>query len=269
MVHKSLVKRIPERFSRKRLRMTYVLGMRCSGGLVLCADSMEGDGIGKHYVQKLQVVGIDGQWGLCWGCSGSGDVIRKFNSAVKAALAQETYDKAKIELQMEATLKSVREGYPYEDRIDIVAGLYGRSFEGIPEYWLYRGRSNSTCFAPEKRFAVAGSDVTVSDFLLENIYDPLAHVDYCQRLGVVATGLMKRHAEGVDGMTSVFSYRVGSDGWEPMLDDEVAAVEALFPLSQLDEAVNRFWFAHPGNRRLLDEMNQAEILKSRSLPSVK
>ena len=247
--------------------MTYVLGMRCSDGLVLCADSMEGDGIGKHYVQKLHVIEPDGQWGLCWGCSGSGDVIRKFDFVVKTSLAkQKAYNKGQIEELIEGCLKFVKESYPAENRIYVIAGLYGTSLDGVPEYQLYRGYSDSSCLAPEKKFAVAGNDVAVSDFFLGNTYDPFAHVDYCQRVGVVTTGLMKRHAEGVDGMTYVFSYHVGSDGWKPMLDREVAAIEAQFPLSQLDEAVSRFWMEHPGNGRIIDELNRAEILKLKSLP---
>lgn len=247
--------------------MTYVLGMRCGDGLVLCADSMEGDSIGKHYVQKLHVFRVENLWGLCWGCAGSGDVIRKFDSVVKTSLAkQEAYNKGQIEELIEGCLKFVMESYPAENRIYVIAGLYGTSLDGVPEYQLYRGYSDSSCLAPENKFAVAGMNVTVSDFFLGSTYNPLAHVDYCQRVGVVATGLMKRHAEGVDGMTSVFSYRVGSDGWKPMLDREIEAVEAQFPLSQLDEAVSRFWMGHPGNGRILDEMNRAEILKLKSLP---
>jgi hypothetical protein len=241
--------------------------MRCSDGLVLCADSMEGDSIGKHYVQKLHVIGVENLWGLCWGCAGSGDVIRKFDSIVKTSLAkQEAYNKWQIEELIEGCLKFVKESYPAENRIDVIAGLYGTSLDGVPEYQLYRGYSDSSCLAPEKKFAVAGMDVTVSDFFLGSTYDLFAHVDYCQRVGVVATGLMKRHAVGVDGMTSVFSYRIGSDGWIPMLDREVTAIEEHFPLSQLNEAVSRFWMAHPINGRMLDEMNRAEILKLKSLP---
>jgi hypothetical protein len=104
-------------------------------------------------------------------------------------------------------------------------------------------------------------DVTVSDFFLQNTYHSLAHVDYCRRVGIVATALMKRHAEGVDGSTSVFSYRCGSNGWEPMLDSDITAMEGQFPLNELDEAVSRFWMKHPVNANLLKEMTQSEIFK--------
>jgi hypothetical protein len=130
--------------------MTYVLGMRCLDGLVLCADSMEGDSIGKHYVQKLHVGGVDGQWGICWGCSGSGDVIRKFNSAVREALAKQPYDKGAIEQAIEGCLKFVKQSYPDTDRIYVIAGLYGLSADRGAEFGLYRGYSDSICFAPEK-----------------------------------------------------------------------------------------------------------------------
>ena len=242
--------------------MTYVLGMKCTDGLVLCADSMEGDGVNKRFMQKLHIAGSDGQWGLCWGCSGSGDVIRNFDSAVKGSLETRTaYDKEEIEEQIEACLKFVKESYPPEDRIYLVAGLYGLSPDGMPEHWLYRGYSASTCLAPEKEFAAVGMDLTVSDFFLENTYHSFAHVDYCERIGIVATALMKRHAEGVDGPINVFSHRINSPNWEPLLEHEVSAIEGQFPLSELDEAVGRFWMAHPGNANVFREMESAQIAK--------
>jgi 20S proteasome alpha/beta subunit len=242
--------------------MTYVLGMKCTDGLVLCADSMEGDSVNKRFIQKLHVAGSDGQWGFCWGCAGSGDVIRKFDSAVKGSLERiAAYDKEQIEEQVEACLKHAKESYSPEHRVYVVAGLYGLSRDGVPEHWLYRGYSDSTCLAPEKEFAAVGMDLTVSDFFLENTYHAFAHVDYCQRIGIVATALMKRHAEGVDGATNVFSYRINSRKWEPLLDHEVSAIEGQFPLSGLDEAVRRFWTAHSGNAHVFSEMESAQIAK--------
>jgi hypothetical protein len=241
--------------------MTYVLGMKCTDGLVLCADSMEGDGVNKRFVQKLHAGG-SGQWGLCWGCSGSGDVIRKFDSAVKGSLEAITaYDKKEIEEQLEACLKFAKESYPEEHRIYVIAGLYGLSHDGTPEYGIYRGYSQSTCLAPENEFAAVGMDLTVSDFFLQNTYHHFAHVDYCQRIGIVATALMKRHAEGVDGPTNVFSYRINCRQWEPLLDSEVCAIEGQFSLSELDDAVRKFWMTHPSNANVFEEMAKAQTAK--------
>ena len=46
-------KRLPER----RPRVTFIVGIRCANGLVLAADSQEGDGITKRFVNKLELRG--------------------------------------------------------------------------------------------------------------------------------------------------------------------------------------------------------------------
>jgi hypothetical protein len=101
-------------------------------------------------------------------------------------------------------------------------------------------------------------DVTLADFFLTNTYHPLMPVSHGCRLGVFATNLMKRHADGVGGDTDCVSHIIGTSGWKFALDRELADIEKAFPLSSLDESVSRYWMAFDTNQDL-SELTQAEL----------
>jgi hypothetical protein len=59
--------------------MTFIAGLRCQDGLVLCSDSLESDGYNKKNVQKLFFHEMEGQWGAAFGCSGTGAACTNFS----------------------------------------------------------------------------------------------------------------------------------------------------------------------------------------------
>lgn len=246
--------------------MTFVVGMKCRDGLVLCADTLESDGVTKTYHTKLsQFLWNDGaeDWGLCWGASGSSYTCDKFKDKMKQAFKKQKYNRAAIEEKIETCLGFIRQSYPAADEIRVVAGLFGKlqkpeSGESLYELNLYRGASNSECFSPVRQYCCAGMDVTLADFFLANTYHPLMPVSHGKRLGVFVTNLMKRHADGVGGESDCISHVIGISEWRFSTASEISEIEEEFPLSSLDESVSRYWMGFDMNQNL-DELTQSEM----------
>jgi hypothetical protein len=182
---------------------------------------------------------------------------------MKQAFKKQKYNRAAIEEKIETCLGFIRQSYPASDEIRVVVGLFGKLLTVEPgesqyELNLYRGASNSECVSPVRQYCCAGMDVTLADFFLTNTYHPLMPVSHGCRLGVFATNLMKRHADGVGGDTDCVSHIIGTSGWKFALDRELADIEKAFPLSSLDESVSRYWMAFDTNQDL-SELTQAEL----------
>ncbi len=257
--------------------MTFVLGMKCTDGIALFADTLETGGAVKRYRQKVHAVNVGSEWGVCWGVAGNAHVADKFSEKIKAILGNESYDRLNTELHVEQCLKWVRKQYAGSgDDIDIVFGVFGRPLHkprnskpylGIPEAQLYRGDSLTACLAPVRDYCTAGMDVTLAAFLLESMRNPFSRMDEAIRLGVFAAAVMKKYASGVGGDTNAFVYRIGSETWTPLVDREVAAIESEFPVSALENHSTAFWLNHPKARND-DEINASEMaVRKASQPS--
>ncbi|MGA2162851.1 MAG: hypothetical protein ABSH36_00100, partial [Solirubrobacteraceae bacterium] len=114
----------------RRKAVTFVVGMKCHDGLVLCADTLESDGVTKTYHTKLsQFLWNDGveDWGLCWGASGSSYTCDKFKDKMKQAFKKQKYNRAAIEEMPEGAIavadamEVVSRSRPFEDFADLAA----------------------------------------------------------------------------------------------------------------------------------------------------
>lgn len=247
-------------------RMTFILGMRCSDGLVLCSDSLESDGVTKRYRGKLHTI-VCGDWGICWGASGSAFSCDKFGDKLKELITKrDEYNRAAIENDAEVCLEFIRQSYAQTQSISVVIGLFGqptkkdqdgKPFLGAPEFFLYRGSSEASCLSPVRDYAMVGMDVTLAGFMLSNTYHPFMPTVHGIRLGVFITSLMKHHADGVGGDTGCMYYEIGNR-FAPLLDREIQDIEKRFPLTSLDEAVARYWLDFDENRNL-DELTRAHL----------
>lgn len=73
--------------------MTFVLGMKCSDGLVLVSDTLESGGVAKRYRGKLYALNSEPLWGVAWGVAGNAHVADKFSDKVKTLIqGQRNYD---------------------------------------------------------------------------------------------------------------------------------------------------------------------------------
>jgi hypothetical protein len=248
--------------------MTFILGIKCTDGMGLFADTLETGGAVKRYRQKVHAVNVGSEWGVSWGVAGNAHVADKFSEKVRDILGNESYDRLKTELHIEQCLKWVRKQYSgSDDDIDVVVGIFGRQLHkprkskpylGIPEAHLYRGDSLTACLAPVRDHCTAGMDVTLAAFVMETMRNPFSRMDEAIRLGVFATAIMKKYASRVGGDTNAFVYRIGSDTWASLLECEVTAIEATFPVSAIENHTQAFWMNHP-QARLNSEMLASEL----------
>lgn len=233
--------------------MTFVLGLKCADGLVMCADRLESDGVTKSYRNKLSFQSSGNDWGICCGASGNGYTCDKFADKMEQILKEKPYNRASIETDVETCLEFIRQSYAAEHQITIVAGLYGRTMQkeiGPWEFHLYRGSSGSGCLSPIRDYACAGMDVTLAGFTLSNIFHRWMPVEHGKQLAVFVTALMKEHADGVGGPSDCFYHIVGAPTWEPVLDREIVELESKFSTTSFNEAVTRYWLEFHENRNL-------------------
>jgi hypothetical protein len=256
----------------RRKALTFIVGLKCSEGLVICADRLESDGVTNRYRQKLECVNVGSEWGVCWAGSGSAYAVDKFSDQLKRSLGNDSYNRAAIEEKAEVCLEFVRQSYSANEQISIVLGPFGSPIEkqgtppviGLPEFHLYRGSSDSSCLSPEKEYCCAGMDVTLAGFTLANTYHRFMPVSHGKRLGIFVTSLMKKYADRVGGPTDVFFYLLGAQSWTPMIDREVSETERDFHPISLEESVSKWWLHNPKNCDL-NELTQTALLKRMAL----
>lgn len=265
------VKWVPESIKparRKKAKMTFILGMRCSDGIAIFADTLESGGVVKRYRQKVHSENFIAGWGIAWGVAGNALVADKFSQKLREVLNGDVYDRQKIELLIEQCLKWIRKQYsgPEED-IDVIVGMFGFPRRApkslalhtrIPEAHLYRADSLSACLSPVKDHYAIGMDVTLALFIVENMRNPFGFIDEAIRLGVLTTAVMKKYANHVGGDTNGFVYRIESARWVPLLECEIAQIEKDFPVSDVEECATAFWRNHPKARND-DEMQASQL----------
>lgn len=238
--------------------MTFIVGMHCRDGMVMCADSLEGDGITKQYVHKLQCASMsheggtskewpkphEADWGFCLGGAGSSIGIDKFRDKWdQLIMPMAKFDLEKIELTTEASLRYMKDNYP-DIGFDIMLALSG----GSPSRFttrLYRTYEGIPCLRPIEHgeFACLGMDTSLARFLLDALFDPGMPTDEAVGLGILITSLMKNHADGVGGPTTMFSYvRKGND-WRGYNEDNIEYWESRFPAKDVYKLLRKFWVA--------------------------
>jgi 20S proteasome alpha/beta subunit len=228
--------------------MTFVAGFKCTDGIVLCADRLESDGITKRHRPKIEGMEQDSQWGVAWGVSGTGDVVDKFTAIFKGALSPlKEFNQTDIERAAEATLALIHREYPGY-LVQVIVGTWtapviNQSKTEVAKTLLYRGRSDVQCLAAESRYAIAGMDVTLAEFILRNTFRHML-VEEGIRLSIFVTALMKEYAEGVGGPTDILWHRRGDTAWHDRAPEEVAAIESELQLDEFERTVMEWWRRH-------------------------
>lgn len=244
--------------------MTFIVGITAADGIVMCADRLESDTITNQYRAKLAVL-TSPEWGVCWGSSGKAHTCDKLSQQMKQVLANKAYNRAAIETDVEVCLQYIKQNYDSQDGITIVLGLFGKAGQ-TTEFGLYRGASDIACLSLVKPYSIAGMDVSLANFLLDNMRNPFARVDETLRLGVHVTNVMKKYTSGVGGETDAFIYKLGEQ-WKPALSREIEAIEHQFTIEALEQHSLRFWLEHSHAR--LDSEILASDIAMRQIPHTK
>jgi 20S proteasome alpha/beta subunit len=231
--------------------MTFVLGMLCEDGIVMCSDSLEGDGYSKSNVKKLYgFTEAHGGWGVAWGCSGDSPVIKRFNDKVLDLLGKEgpAYDRYRLEELFESLVRKMRDDYP-NDRLSLVAAFWGITQHQKQDLRLYSVKETSHCLSVEEKFACAGMDTSLGRFLLDSIYRKYLSVGEGEQLAVFVTAVMKEKADGVGGPTQLLGHYVSEKRWAESSSNLIAKAESSrYIIDDVEGAISVFFWHRTPHR---------------------
>jgi 20S proteasome alpha/beta subunit len=213
--------RLPE-----RKRMTFIVGLRCTDGLVLCSDSLEADGYNKRMVKKLFKYEGDG-WGLAFGCSSSSAACTNFGDRLLELLDdKQPYDRRGTEKLIEATMAYMKREYP-EEILAVVIALW--SCKPTKELRLYKAHSHTQCLQVESDYTCAGLDVSLARFLLDSVVggEDIRVLEGAFIANFI-TSVMKEKADGVGGPIQMILYRNSETRWEDAPRILMHKIETLF-----------------------------------------
>jgi 20S proteasome alpha/beta subunit len=224
--------------------MTFVVGLKCHIGLVLCSDSQEGDGISKKNVPKLRFYQRGGEWGVAWGCSGESDIIGKFNEQIERALKNEPHksdDSALIRVPalIERIVLSLKNDYPSAN-LAIVCGFWQELGGLVFRFYSMDMRVNN-CIAQQEDYACVGLDTSLAVFVLESLHNSALVIEEGIGLAVFATKLIKDTAEGVGGPTQMLTYRMANSEWKEYEEAYIDSIEAKYKTEEVVELLRKYW----------------------------
>jgi 20S proteasome alpha/beta subunit len=188
------------RFERKP-QMTFIAGLQCTDGIILCSDSLESDGYNKKNVQKLFTHEVEGKWGIGFGCSGSAAACTNFSDRLLELIRDfgDEYDRRGTEKIIEAAMAYMRREYSTET-LEVVVGMWSCS---PLETRLYRASTHSQCISVESDYVCAGLDTSLARFLLDSIITNDVTVFDAMYIAAFVISIMKEKADGVGGPTQM------------------------------------------------------------------
>lgn len=220
--------------------MTFIVGLNCCDGIVLCTDSLEDDGITKKPVDKIKMMGTS-EWGLAIAGSGGGRIVDKFCDEVKNRLPRGKFDRAAIETTIEQVLAEFDSKYvkTQDDLFEVIIAVHsGPGGQRL----LYEG--SRTFLSPVTDECHTGMGNEIWRMLAETMYDSKNCVEDNVRLAVFATQLAIHYASRVGEPVQVVSYTFGDQFWKVHPQGKVMRIEMELPLYHFQDAMKNYWRAH-------------------------
>ncbi len=189
----------------KRSLVTLIVGLRCTDGVVLAADTEESTPLTRGRTRKLLTNTFPNQSVVAIAGSGSGDLI---DSAVEQIFEAVTADGPTTVADLKATIRKTllrfyREEiqiYPTRDPLDLLIDLVCAVRSPDKNFALYKASGPAISSVPG--FALLGSGA-VMRHVLEELYQPTITVQRGIALALHLLSLGKRHVTGVGGDTHI------------------------------------------------------------------
>jgi 20S proteasome alpha/beta subunit len=221
--------------------VTFVVGLMCRAGLVLCSDSQEGDGISKRNVNKLELSERAGKWGVAWGCSGDSDLISKFTKHMFVVLANEPDDSDLLRLQELTESVALKFKADYEKgHLAFVCGIWQEQKDLSIRLYSMDIRVNN-CLAAKDDYACVGMDTSLALFVLQNLHNSTLTVGAGIGLAIFTTKLVKDTAENVGGPTQVLAYRLAKSCWRTHEQKYINSIENKYNTDEIADLLRRYW----------------------------
>jgi 20S proteasome alpha/beta subunit len=220
--------------------MTIALGLQCVDGLVLCADSLETDGVSKRYVDKLWTYEVQDDWGIAIASAGEADLADSFNDGLKDILGNSDFDESRLLSKLKTAIRSVRLSYP-DSEFGFLAAVYGR-----PALYkkLFRVMDQSSHLGPIRRYQALGIGGALATFLASQMFNASMCVEEGVRLATFILAQVKASTDRCGGATSVLSYGgIGYNGTHFRVRSraEISDIEKELSGEKLRDALNKFW----------------------------
>lgn len=219
--------------------MTIGLGIRCSNGLVLCADSRESDGVTKRNVAKIREIFSNGEWGIAVVTAGEADYAENFTDDLSETLCDKgEFDEAWFSTTLRRAVRDTRSAYP-KGELALLFGVYHKTKEKTVSRIL-RVMDGSSHPGPVRDWQAIGIGSYLSDFFLENLYTPSIEVDEGIKLAVFAIAQAKEYVDGCGGPTIGWQWKLSDSQWHPRKCREI---ERVFSVDDLKRVLGTYWNA--------------------------
>lgn len=219
--------------------MTFVVGLYCHAGIILCSDSIESDGYDKRDVKKLYHVD-SGDWGVAWGCAGDSDVIHRFTEKLHVVLSNEPdrCDWFRLQEVIEAVGREIHEKYD-RAQLQIVAGVW--LLEPMTLKLCRMDVLRGNCLSVEDDYACAGMDTSLGKFVLNNLYHKSLSIGEGINLTVFVTHLMKNTADSVGGPIQLLTYRLAQPEWKEYEPNYIGEQEKRYATEDVADLIREYW----------------------------
>jgi 20S proteasome alpha/beta subunit len=220
--------------------MTFIVGVKCSDGIILCTDSLEDDGITKKPVDKIRMMGTS-EWGIAIAGAGGGRMIDKFCDEVKTRLHLGVFDRHRIERTIESVLAHFQSKYikTDQDKFNVIVAVHGGT--GFTRS-LYEGAGH--ILSPIATDCQIGMGNELWRLISDTLYDPKNCVADNVRLAIFATKLAVEYSSGVDEPVQVVSFTFGDQFWKIHSRKEIEGIESELPLEGFKAALQAYWRLH-------------------------
>lgn len=218
--------------------MTIIAGFKCRGGIVLCADSLESDGITKRLVPKIWAYQVAEEWGIAIASAGDGDFADSFNEQLEPKLGNGDFDEDALLDLLRTSVDRARRDYPRDD-LGMLIGIWSNAFPPLQR--LYRVFDKH--LGPVMTYQTVGCGAPIADFICSQIFTPLLSVEEAERLGILALARTKDVMDGCGGPTRVASFSFGQGNWKIMAPAQVVAIEAEFGEDDFRTHLQEYWKA--------------------------
>lgn len=177
--------------------MTLIIGIQCSDGAVICADSQETVGHYRASVQKIKPEEM-GEYVVIVGGSGNGDLVDGFIQCLRERL--DKCDSKDLDV-FKASFENELARYWKEDvatvpktqrRMSFVVGAYGN---GRHKLWSTKGKK----LIPVERFCMVGWDEHLYRLIVERLLSPGMTVAQGVLAGVYTLGIAEATSNYIRG----------------------------------------------------------------------
>ena len=236
---------IPKRIRRPEReggRMTFIVGMHCDKGLILCSDSLESDNYDKRNVKKLFHYDR-AEWGVAWGCAGDSDVIHRFTEKLQIMLDKESdgVDWLRLQLLIESVAHELHERYE-RALLQIIVGVWLRNPMTLKLCRMDVLQGN--CLSVEDDYACVGMDLSLGKFVLSNLWGKSLSVELALNLAVLVTQMMKKTADGVGGPTQLITCEFPGAGWKDHSNNFIRKHEHENAAEDIAELIQQYWLTN-------------------------